>query len=1792
MPLFSETDPDPQGNGLTLPMVAPEVRKPAPTSFQTAAAALRQGNQFGSFATRVLHGTPETAIDFDHNPFDFIKGTKFENRPRDFVGSRNTAETRSIMARIDAEDRDIETLAASGAAGTASLLVAGLLDPLVFAPLGGLRGAKTAAEAMRTTGRVAALSGLYAGASEATLYATQVTRDADHIPMAVATGTILGALIGGGAVAAMSRAERRAVTAGLERDRANLARDLGQVAEMTPTADQDLAAVQVIRDQWRSAGLPDGEFSRYVRVLDGLDIRDPKVIAEHIDWMKDGWRGPLDELEAQVIDRRLERQFGESVPRSGALSEAGRPPPWWRGDKSANDNLDATALRAKVDPLARANAVFETLDDGPFDIDRVLKLFPDAFHARARTEIAAGDPEPALRSLFLEAHPEIKAAVDRHPELGAIGSTEFDWRMSQGTTDTDFLRAEMPEPWRFGFDVGAHELTRTRLAQMLDGLDGAPISERVLQDAFERLGLPPSRAAAAARDAKAGDFGRLAGTPVSAGAAAVEQRTFAAKPLLPEWARRWIPDEWLERARRLNGFSPTQRIFLARDSIETRRAAADLVPVAIETQDAARGLTRTSDGAPDVGSQVQYHTKRFMVPFLNELERQFLEYRYGPGAGDGSRLGRMARAGIEDLRGETGGKATFAEFKAEVSKASWSGDVHEIPQVQAVAQFLRNHVFEPVAERLANPRNGAPKLIDRADIVPKGQTSFSPTSYDKDAIVARRPEFHRIVTDWLESEQTIKAAAKDRLQSLSDQVRTVRRNLGKVEGRLATLDAKEKALEAATRERVVELNAADKRAATVAEAHAAIQEDLSALDEFVGAMRETLRDPDAIVQLDRLEEEVRALRKAERASAVPLSGLAEIDKGEIGATFQGDFQTAAEVFTGRRNMPKPPSFIGYIVNNGGIAEDAGGEVAAALRDLKRPGLIRKDRRALPGVTDGNQVVRSLDDWGEYLHEQFPHAFPERPTVNQVLDTITEAAQGRDPLWFHTGPGGRRHAALDVRDQVEYLTQLFDHLDVPHPGTMKDLAKILNGERGISLEDLEREMAAMDAAGAAIPPGIEAREAEARLAAWHEARNEVRALIEQARRDRAAGERSAGKAAVRTNEAGVAVTRSESRFEVLAARADRQAMVRDILETAQANGRREWERLTSQIEDEVRAWQGDSAADALAALKVRDEAERVRALKMEAGVYEGGGGRLASADDAVNRAVKRIIRSERDLSRQELASRADEIIDRILGSPDGRLPYDVASGGPRVGPPGATAPRGSLHAKDFAIPRVLVEDFTDNDIHDIVNKFLRTVLPDLFLVEKFGDVDMTQAFRRINEEYAGKSMTAATEKERFRIEADRQESIRDLAALRDRVRNTYGWVQSQAWPRLTPWVRFAQRFNGMTMLGSSLWSSIPDMAGAQLYHGIRTVLGDAWLPFLRGLTGTGNTELSAAQKRQAQAMHLALETRMAIRHHEVTDIIDNYRPGSAIEKGMAWASDKFQVLNMQAPWTDLVKTMAGAAAVEDFMSRIERIATGRGTASDIEEMAGRNIDGSMARRIWREYESGGGETFDGVHTVDVDRWRDADVRESFVTAVQQQVDRSVVTPGYERALAMSNPPLALILQFKSFIGAAHERLMIPALQRRDANTLAFMVSSVAAGMLSYKLYGMITGKPVSDRPQDWIKEGISRSGILGWYDDINNSLLSKWTAGRVDMYRAIGADRPASRYLDRTAAAALLGPTWSKIEAMGQVSNDMWRGEWSAADTARMGRMIPGNNLWQTRRLFDAARDSLNETLGLPETRQH
>lgn len=626
-------------------------------------------------------------------------------------------------------------------------------------------------------------------------------------------------------------------------------------------------------------------------------------------------------------------------------------------------------------------------------------------------------------------------------------------------------------------------------------------------------------------------------------------------------------------------------------------------------------------------------------------------------------------------------------------------------------------------------------------------------------------------------------------------------------------------------------------------------------------------------------------------------------------------------------------------------------------------------------------------------------------------------------------------------------------------------------------------------------------------------------------------------------------------------------------------------LRGQIEEAVAAWEGKSAREAKAALRKRASTDAERAAR----AAEKGGGDVArsvAADSDVDLAVRRILDSERITDRQELESLANEIIDRITGTPDGRLPYDMGGGGTAAAMAGRGDARGPLAARVFMIPDNRVRQWLNTDPQKTAEIFLNTMVPDVLLTERFGDVNMTDVMRRIAEEASQMEMAAKTPQERLAIQAQRDNAIADLAAIRDRIRHTYGFSSDPRQRFLGRMAQTAGRYNVVTNLGGVVLSSLPDLAGIQWRFGMTSAFRNAWGPFAKALFSAETRKAVMAQKRQLQTLGIAADTFLATRQSALYEVGEMYRPQSRFERGVKWGADKFQLASGLSYWTDFTKLAAGMVASTEALAAVRAVAGGKPKARQIRNLAEGGIDAAMASRIVRQLEAGGAvDVVDGIEIPNTGNWTDRGARDAFEALIARDVDMMVLTPGQEKALMFSKPIGGLILQFKSFVQAANERLLVRSMQARDIYVLQGLVSAVALGVLGETIYSWLNDRPLPDNPANIIKSGVERSGVLGWYQEAN-SLSAKFSGGAADVFRLAGADRPDSRYISRSVLGAFLGPTANKFEDLVRVTGTAANLDWSAADTRRLRRMVPGQNLFYIRRLLDRLEGDVNEAFGI------
>ena len=545
----------------------------------------------------------------------------------------------------------------------------------------------------------------------------------------------------------------------------------------------------------------------------------------------------------------------------------------------------------------------------------------------------------------------------------------------------------------------------------------------------------------------------------------------------------------------------------------------------------------------------------------------------------------------------------------------------------------------------------------------------------------------------------------------------------------------------------------------------------------------------------------------------------------------------------------------------------------------------------------------------------------------------------------------------------------------------------------------------------------------------------------------------------------------------------------------------------------------------------------------------------------------------ELSPAEIKALAEEVTDTILGNSPARIltPADLTAG-----------PRGPLKERVLRIPTSLIRDFVERDPEVLGRLYTRTMAADVNLVKTYGSTDMADVIAKINDE-ANRAIQEAKaagkgEKALRKLDSQRQAAIRDITAIRDRIRGNYA-IPTNPDGMLYRAGRVVRNLNYLRLLGGMTLSAVPDIARPVMVHGLTRVMGQGFVPMVRNLSAF---KLAA---KEAKLAGTALDMVLDSRAMAIADIMDDYGRGSGFERAIEAGTRKFGVVSLMAPWNAAIKQFVGVIAQTRILQSVERVVNGKAATKEIEYLAANGIDANVAERIWKQFDDPAkGVREDGIWWANTEAWTDPQAVQGIRAALVRDIDRTIITPGQDKPLWMSTELGKVVGQFRSFNIASVQRTMIAGLQQRDAAAFNGAMLMLALGSLSYYLKARTAGYEVSDDPAKWAVEAFDRSGLAGWLMDANN-ITEKLTRGAIGASALTGEQ--ATRYASRNALGALLGPSFDAVGDAIQISSSFFSGDWTAADTHAFRKMVPLQNLFYLRQVIDQVEASANQTMGIP-----
>ncbi|WP_273831123.1 hypothetical protein [Serratia bockelmannii] len=555
---------------------------------------------------------------------------------------------------------------------------------------------------------------------------------------------------------------------------------------------------------------------------------------------------------------------------------------------------------------------------------------------------------------------------------------------------------------------------------------------------------------------------------------------------------------------------------------------------------------------------------------------------------------------------------------------------------------------------------------------------------------------------------------------------------------------------------------------------------------------------------------------------------------------------------------------------------------------------------------------------------------------------------------------------------------------------------------------------------------------------------------------------------------------------------------------------------------------------------------------------------ANSTTRLNASRERALKAMEPLSREEAEDAADEIVNKIIGAPSGLVPAQLL-------PEKIIGRAGFTKSRSLLIPDEWIEDFLESDINHVMESYLRQVGPEIELTAQFGSKDMGEQIRQVSEEYTKLIKDAKTPKERAKLEKQRESDLRDINAMRDRLIGTYGAPND---PRsfFVRAGRVARNVNFLRLLGGMTISAATDLMRPVMQHGLRKSLR----PMGAMLRNMAAVKVATKDLRE---MAVGLDYVLSTRTKAIADLTDPYSRRSAFERGINWGTQKFGNWTLMNQWNSALKSWSGLIVQSRILDNAQLLATGKEVPQkEIRKMAQVGIDQSMLRRIGDQFAKHG-EDMDGLLTGHSHLWDDRVVREAFQSAVLKDVDSTVVTPGVgDTPLVMSKEVGKMLLQFKTFIFAQHNRVIASGIQQGDASFYLGAMGTIALGAMVYVMKQKLSGRDIDYSPNNLVKEGIDRAGMIGWLSEPLNA-VENISGGRFGLGAMFGAP-PVSRFQSRNAIGALLGPTFDMAGDGAVIANGVLNGEFDDKQTHAVRKLLPYQNLFYISPLLNRVEEQL------------
>jgi hypothetical protein len=504
----------------------------------------------------------------------------------------------------------------------------------------------------------------------------------------------------------------------------------------------------------------------------------------------------------------------------------------------------------------------------------------------------------------------------------------------------------------------------------------------------------------------------------------------------------------------------------------------------------------------------------------------------------------------------------------------------------------------------------------------------------------------------------------------------------------------------------------------------------------------------------------------------------------------------------------------------------------------------------------------------------------------------------------------------------------------------------------------------------------------------------------------------------------------------------------------------------------------------------------------------------------------------------------------------------------------------------------LKPWTVQNVEKLARDYTRILGTDIELSKRFGDLNLEKVQAEISDEYDVLRAKSPTEKDRLRLDKQEREVKQTLMDLKNIVRGNYGRVDrpDSFWPTVA---RTSRNMAYVQKMGSVVQASLIDPVHLIFRHGLGRFLNTGLKPLITNLKG-----FKLASKDTAfigQASEAILHSRAS----SWSDFGNPYSSKSKLENLSISLVDTMSKLNLLNVWTDATKKIASVISQQRISEEVVKLAKlyedqyfelGQGlkdvdlskspiTKKSRAYLALLGIDEKNVRQIVGELQDHSTK-INGLTILNLEKWTSRDAVDAMSNALNLDIDSSIITRGIGEVPTLIHTEIGkTFLQFKSFLLAANQQILIRGLQQADAAVLQGIVSMVTMGMLVSYLQKITKGEEISDDPNVWLYEGVDRSGLLPIIMEVNGyaDLMGVGIGNALEVREP--SRQPGSAVISRAG-----GPSIGMVKDLGDLGASTVRkikgdGDYTESDQRKAIKMLPYNNLFYLRGLFSLLDDS-------------